>query len=593
MSLSSSSSSSYSLSNINPKLLRRIYRACRPSNNEPNLALNLEICDYVNAKQGSTTRDAAIAVVKLISQRDPQTSELAIALLDNLIKNCGYPFHLQISRKEFLNELVKRFPERPPIRYTRVQRLILAQIEEWYQTICKTSKYKDDFGYIKDMHRLLGHKGYVFPEVKVEDQAVLNPSDTLKSLEELQKEEAIVHSAKLQELIRRGKPQDLQEANKLMKIMAGFKDDNVQENKKQVNDDIARLKRKVEILAEMLNTIQNSGTSIDDSNEAIVDLYSSIKSSQPIVTKIIGEENENEDRVQELLGLNDNINSVVTKFQLLKGGNVDEASKISVSGGSGATGSKSGGELNLIDFDDDDDANGANPVEDQGYNDLLSDLANLAFTTPNPTTTSTSNTLNDLNIFGSGGSIALGNSFNIPSHSASTTPLQQPKPTTLGNDFDLLGSSGLNSPSPQLQSNTSLDPFGLNFPSSTPNQIQTSVNQQQTKSNILVNQSQNLKVEIGVLPNSSSQLFRGKVILSNPGSSTLNQLKFLIAVPKSCKLDLKPQSGETLYGFANNGVTQDFVIENSQNKSLKIKWKVEYVISGNKIEETGVNVLNE
>ena len=104
-------SSSYSLDKINPKLLRRIYRACRPTNDEPNLALNLEICDYVNAKKGSAPRDAAIAVVKLISQRDPQTSELAIALLDNLVKNCGYPFHLQILRKEFLNELVKRFPK--------------------------------------------------------------------------------------------------------------------------------------------------------------------------------------------------------------------------------------------------------------------------------------------------------------------------------------------------------------------------------------------------------------------------------------------------------------------------------------------------
>lgn len=223
---------------------KAIDRACRPSLNEPNLALNLEICDYVNAKQGSTPREAAIAVAKLISQRDSQTSELAISLLDNLVKNCGYPFQLQISRKEFLNELVKRFPERPPLRYTRVHRLILSQLEEWYQTICKTSKYKEDFGYIRDMHRLLSNKGYIFPEVKVEDAAVLNPSDNLKSLEELQKEESIVHSAKLQELIRRGRPQDLQEANKLMKIMAGFKDDNIEENKKQVTDDIARLKEK-------------------------------------------------------------------------------------------------------------------------------------------------------------------------------------------------------------------------------------------------------------------------------------------------------------------------------------------------------------
>jgi hypothetical protein len=32
-------------------------------------------------------------------------------------------------------------------------------------------------GFIRDMHRLLSYKGYVFPEVRKEDAAVLNPSD--------------------------------------------------------------------------------------------------------------------------------------------------------------------------------------------------------------------------------------------------------------------------------------------------------------------------------------------------------------------------------------------------------------------------------
>lgn len=98
-------------------------------------------------------------------------------LLDICVKNCGYPFHLQISTKEFLNELVRKFPERPPIRPSRVQLKILEAIEEWRQTICQTSRYKEDLGFIRDMHRLLSYKGYVFPEVRREDAAVLNPSD--------------------------------------------------------------------------------------------------------------------------------------------------------------------------------------------------------------------------------------------------------------------------------------------------------------------------------------------------------------------------------------------------------------------------------
>ncbi|QBM89274.1 Adaptin C-terminal domain-containing protein [Metschnikowia aff. pulcherrima] len=568
----SSGSSGYSLSKISPKLLRRIYRACRPTLEEPNLALNLEICDYVNAKQGSVPREAAIAIVKLINQRDPQTSELALHLLDNLVKNCGFPFQLQISRKEFLNELVKRFPERPTLRYSRVQRMILAQIEEWYQTICKTSKYKDEFGYIRDMHRLLANKGYIFPEVKLEDVAVLNPSETIKSLEEIQKEEAVVHSAKLQELIRRGKPQDLQEANKLMKIMAGFKNDNVEENKKQVSEDVARLKRKLEIFAEMLNLVEASGTPIDDSNETLYELYSAVKSAQPIVGKIIEEEHDNDAYVHDLLALNDFINQLVEKFQLLKGGNSEAAANIKVKGAGGAA-----KELNLIDFDDEPISNDTTGKDEQGYQDLLSDLLNLTFTSQNQPQNQPAQ-VNPFDFFGAGGLISLGQN----------SALQQPAPSThqSSGSRDLLGDFA--SPSPQLQSNTAtqLDPFGLNFPSSTPLKVQQS-------HATLVHETDSVKLEAELFSDSTQTRYHGVFYVSNKASAPKAGVKLLVAAAKGCRLDLKPQSGDTIYGFSNRGISQEFVVENPASKPLKFKWKLEYTMNGAAEVEQGVVSLDK
>jgi hypothetical protein len=107
------------------QLLRFIQAACSPENYEPNLALNLEIADLINAKKGPAPREAAMAIVGYINHRNPNVSLLALNLLDICVKNCGYPFHLQISTKEFLNELVRRFPERPPARPSRVQLKIL------------------------------------------------------------------------------------------------------------------------------------------------------------------------------------------------------------------------------------------------------------------------------------------------------------------------------------------------------------------------------------------------------------------------------------------------------------------------------------
>lgn len=595
----SGSSSGYSLSNISPKLLRRIYRACRPTLEEPNLALNLEICDYVNSKQGSVPRETAIAIVKLINQRDPQTAELALHLLDNLVKNCGFPFQLQISRKEFLNELVKKFPERPTLRYSRVQRMILAQIEEWYQTICKTSKYKEEFGYIRDMHRLLANKGYVFPEVKLEDVAVLNPSDTIKSLEEIQKEEAVVHSAKLQELIRRGKPQDLQEANRLMKIMAGFKDDNVEVNRKQVTEDVARLQRKSEIFAEMLNSVEASGATISESDETLYELYSAVKTSQPIVSKIIEEEHDDDAHVQELLALNDLINQLVEKFQLLKGGDAEAASKIKVKGS--AAGASAAKELNLIDFDDEPISNDSTGKDEQGYQDLLSDLSNLTFTEPSSQSKPASQ-VNPLDFFGSGGSISLGAQASQP-FGGSQVPIQQPVPTTSyqpsqGNGLDLLGD--FTSPSPQLQSNTNannntasqLDPFGFNFPSTTPLKVQQSPAASNTRS-VVVYETEGLKLEAESFADSTTTHHHGIFYVSNKASGAKSNVKLMVAAAKGCKLDLKPQSGNNIYGFSQRGLSQEFVVDNPLSKPLKFKWKLEYTSCGQNEVEQGVVSLDK
>lgn len=223
---------------------------------EPNLALNLEIVDLINQKKGNAPREAAVQIVQLINHRNPNVSLLALGLLDNCVKNCGYPFHLQISTKEFLNELVRRFPERPPLRASRVQSKILEAIEEWRATICQTSRYKEDLGFIRDMHRLLLYKGYLFPEVRRDDAAVLNPSDNLKSAEEMEEEERAAQSAKLQELIRRGTPHDLQEANKLMKVMAGFDTRNKTDYRAKAAEEVSRVQQKAKILEEMLQGVK-------------------------------------------------------------------------------------------------------------------------------------------------------------------------------------------------------------------------------------------------------------------------------------------------------------------------------------------------
>lgn len=106
-----------------------------------------------------------MTIARLANHRNPHVAILALALLDTLVQSCGYPFHLQISTKEFLNELVRRFPERPPPFPGPVMSRILDLIHGWKEGICMESRWKEDLGNIRDMHRLLTFKGYRFRDL--------------------------------------------------------------------------------------------------------------------------------------------------------------------------------------------------------------------------------------------------------------------------------------------------------------------------------------------------------------------------------------------------------------------------------------------
>ncbi|EFE32916.1 uncharacterized protein ARB_00003 [Trichophyton benhamiae CBS 112371] len=325
-----------------------------------------------------------MTIVQLINSRNANVAMLALALLDICVKNCGYPFHLQISTKEFLNELVRRFPERPPIRPSRAQQRILESIEEWRQTICQTSRYKDDLGFIRDMHRLLLYKGYMFPEIRREDAAVLNPSDNLQSAEEMEEEEKIAQSAKLQELIRRGNPDDLREANRLMKIMAGYDTRHRTDYRAKAAEEVSRVQEKAKLLEEMLENFK-PGDKLSE-GDVYEELASALQNAHPKIQKMCEDESEDNEAVSKLLEINDSIHRTVQRYKLIKAGDVTAASNIPKGTLGTSTGVKknAANELSLIDFGGEEEqvsaaSNGSTALNPPAASTLEGDLLGLSF----------------------------------------------------------------------------------------------------------------------------------------------------------------------------------------------------------------------
>ncbi|KAG5969620.1 hypothetical protein E4U58_001284 [Claviceps cyperi] len=614
------------------QLQRFIQGACSPENYEPNLALCLEIADLINSKKGSAPREAATMIVSYINHRNPNVALLALGLLDICVKNCGYPFHLQISTKEFLNELVRRFPERPPLRETRVQTKILEAIEEWRVTICDTSRYKDDLGFIRDMHRLLSYKGYMFPEVRREDAAVLNPSDNLKSVEEMEEEEREAQSAKLQELIRRGSPDDLREANRLMKIMAGYDTRSKTDYRAKAAEDVSKIQAKARLLEERLEAFK-PGDRMSD-GDVFSELAAALQSAQPKIQKMCEEESEDHEAVARLLEINDSIHRTVERYKLMKKGDMEAAAKVAsgaappVSSLSSVPSGRAANELSLIDFDGEGghDANQSNKNSASNFSQaggLENDLLGLDIGGSSS------------NAFGQGGNISLGlgANSNIPGPALLSSVTQDN--TGGGSMLDqnrtasfsqfasftspLPSQSGTPQPSLQQQpkpppaSQASADPFAALASASTPMSFQQATaasannDDEWNFSSALppavlnkpkehkgtINQSLLRTDYLAGRATGASHSIHITFAFSNNSAQPVTELHFQLAVTKGYELQLKPQTGRDLAPKQSRGITQQVDVWHAGSRtqkveSVKLRWRATYKVGGTEQKaETG------
>jgi hypothetical protein len=185
----------------------------------------------------------------------------------------------------------------------------------------------------------------------------------------MEEEEREAQSAKLQELIRRGGPQDLQEANKLMKVMAGYDTRNKTDWRAKAAEEVGRIQQKARILEEMLQGYKQGdhikegdvfevspvGIGMTSESHASQELANALQSAQPKIQKMCEEDSEDHEAVAKLFEINDSIHRTIERYKLFKKGDIEGANQIpqGTLGRSGAGVSQGpNNTLNLIDFGD-------------------------------------------------------------------------------------------------------------------------------------------------------------------------------------------------------------------------------------------------
>ncbi|KXS22450.1 VHS-domain-containing protein, partial [Gonapodya prolifera JEL478] len=278
---------------------------------EADLNLNMEICELINKKGSGWPRDAALLTLRVISNKSQQSGLLALTLLDNLVKNCGMPFQMQVGSKEFLGALVKNLPEIPPPIPNALQYRILELLQEWNATLAE-GRYAEDFRNVRAVWNYLQYKGYRLTSNFDANTSVLKDKEVLRSEKEMEDEDRKHHEAKLQELLRRKTPEALAEANELMKTLAGYDFDSRPDYKGKFLQDLDKLEKRAE---ELKNSLNAATSLVGDTK--IMDLYDACKGAQNKIQKWLREETDPES-TSRLLALNDLLNDVLREYDARK-----------------------------------------------------------------------------------------------------------------------------------------------------------------------------------------------------------------------------------------------------------------------------------
>lgn len=242
---------------------------------------------------------------------------------------------------------------------------ILEMIHTWKETICTDSRWKEDLGNIRDMHRLLTFKGYRFRE---NPRASTPSASNLKSAEELEEEDREAQSAKLQELIRRGTPRDLAAAQELMKSLSGANPEAKPDYRQQSLTELNKLESKVILLNEMLDNVDTTRGERFVAGDVYDQVGSLLSSARPKIQKWISDaESHDPESLDTFLQINDQINTVLGRYEAFKKGDyVAAANPIPYE--LGATSTR--GELSLIDLDDSAASNTTPQPASSGVDDL-------------------------------------------------------------------------------------------------------------------------------------------------------------------------------------------------------------------------------
>ncbi|KAI0226273.1 Vacuolar protein-sorting-associated protein 27, partial [Massospora cicadina] len=138
---------------------------------QPDIALNLEICDQIRCKRLGA-KEVCASIRKRLRHSNPNVQLLTLSLLDVCVKNGGNHFLVEVASREFMDDLVSILKQPAGIN-NQVKTKMLELIQVWAETF----KGRPELSYTAQIYGALKAQGYDFPP-KVEAIAAMIDTQT-------------------------------------------------------------------------------------------------------------------------------------------------------------------------------------------------------------------------------------------------------------------------------------------------------------------------------------------------------------------------------------------------------------------------------
>ncbi|XP_029914042.1 ADP-ribosylation factor-binding protein GGA3 isoform X3 [Myripristis murdjan] len=222
------------------------------------------------------------------------------------MKNCGRRFHNEIGKYRFLNELIKvvspkymgdNVPE-------KVKTKIIEMLYSW--TVAFPNEAK-----ISEAYQTLRRQGLVTTDPELPLDKTLIPSPPTRPKNPVFDNEDM--GKLLAELLRSKNPEDLQEANRLIKNMVKEDDARVQKVTKRMHT-LEEVNINVKLLTEMLSHYDKD-SSTDSDKEIIKELYERCDKLRRTAFKMATETEDNDASLGDILQASDDLSRVINSYK--------------------------------------------------------------------------------------------------------------------------------------------------------------------------------------------------------------------------------------------------------------------------------------